>query len=315
MRRVELLIADSRRATENIDYSDTAGIQDSEFIRYLNDAQDRVFTAILSTHPDVFLYEKEVTVTNGVEQMDIPTDAYMKAKLKQVDYSPTGAARDYYELAKGSLKERLNTYPNEPSFYIRRNDKILIQPPPPTSSGKIRFSYFRALPKLNNRVGQIDSVTLNTGTSEITAITIDITSITTDNITLIESLGYMTLVNKDGVIQMKGIPVSNIDSTTGIVTLDGAFTYESGETAAAENWVVPGEYHTSHSMLDDSCERYLLAHCDWKILKRDSSNDSVEQGRELDAMLTEIVTAYKDIDEDVDYVPIIDTSFLISSGG
>ena len=309
MRRVELLIEQSRRATESNNFSEEAGIQDSEFLQYLNDAQDRVFTRILGVYPDAFITEALVTCTPGTESYSIPSDAYLQTKVKLVEYSTNGVETQYYELEQATLRERHVGNSGSPSYYIRRNNQILVQPKPSTA-GTLRINYIHKLPRLDKRRGKVSAVTLDGSTRTITTLTLDTTDLSASDVTDIQSLGYICILNKDGVIQMQNIPVATIDSDTGVVTLDGSFVYAVGETIAVDNYVVMGAYATTHSQLDDSCERYLLAHTDWKILKRDSSNDAVEQSSELNDTLSEIIDAYKDVDEDVDFVPILDSQYF-----
>lgn len=310
MRRVELLIEQSRKQTESTNYSEDAGIQDAEFIQYLNDGQDRVFARLLLVYPDEHIVEREISTTSGTASYPIPTDAFLRSKVKLVEYSPTGNEKDYYDLDQGVLKERFNGNPGSPSYYIRRGSEVLIQPAPNTSNGKIRFNYFQKLPRLDKRRGRVSSVTLDSSDNTITSLILDNTSLSANDITDIQNEGYLSIVDKDGNIKMKAIPVSSIDQDTGVVTLDGDFNYEDGETISSGHYIVRGAYATTHSYLDDACERYLLAHCDWKILKRDSSNDSVEQNKELNDILAEIVDAYKDADDDIDYVPILDSQYF-----
>jgi hypothetical protein len=311
MRRVELLIEQSRRATESQNFSEEAGIQDSEFLEYLNNAQDRIFSRILSTYPDEFLAEDEQDAIIGTESYSIPSDAFMKTKVKTVEYSQSGQARDYYFLDQSVLRERYHGTSGNPCAYIRRNNKVLLQPAPSTA-GSIRICYTRKINRLDKRRGTVSAVTLDSGTKTITSLTLDTTNLSANDIEDIEALGYICVVDKDGVIQMKDIPVSDIDQDTGLITLDGSFTYVTGETIAVGNYIVMGKNTSTHSELDDSCERYLIAHCDWKVLKRDSSQDSIEQSSELNDILSEIVDSYKDVDDDVDLVPILDTEYFSS---
>ncbi len=312
MRRVDLLITASREATENTNFSPDTGIQDSEFIQYLNDGQDRIFGALLSVHPLEFLVPKVIDAVARTSIYSIPSDCYLGSKIKQVEYSIDGQESTYYTLDKGVERERLRTQAGIPGFYIRRANKVILNPPP-AAPGFIRFTYTQKLPRLDKRRGKVSAVTLDSATKTITALTIDVTTNTPDDIAEIIDNGYITIVDKDGSIQMQDIPISSIDTSTGVVTLDGAFTYVSGETIAVNNWLVIGKYASTQSSLDDSCERYLLAHCNWKILKRDSSNDSVESNDELTSMLAEIVNIYKDADDDINFVPILDTDYLTFS--
>jgi hypothetical protein len=309
MRRNDILISSSRSETESQNFSPDTGIQDSEFIQYLNDAQDRVISNIFQVYPNEYLKEVIIPVSGGVALYNIPIDCYLGSKLKLVEYSPNNDPNNYYTLEKGVVRERFNGIAGVPSFYIRKGPTILLNPGPATS-GSIRLTYFYKLPTLDIRRGKVSAVTLNPTSRSITSLTIDLTTMTTDDINNIQGNGYMTIVDKDGIVQMNQIPVSMIDPNTGILTLDGPFSFISGQSIAVGNWVCMGKNATTHSQLDDSCERYLLAHCNWKVEKRDSSVDSIEANEELISMLTEIVNAYKDADDDIDYITVLDIDYL-----
>jgi hypothetical protein len=313
MRRIELLIDESREATESTEFSEGAGLQDSEFIRWANDAQERVFGKIAEANAQEREVEVDIDVVANQEAYDIPDDAFLRHKIRLVEFSSTGQEDDFYDLDKGSLKERIRGS-GTPAFWIRRDRQILIQPRP-QSSGVLRLTYVQAPPRIDKRRGTISSVVLDSATRTITSLVLDATTFDSDNATLLANVGYLTIVDRDGAIKMGGIPVASIDATTGVVTLDGAFVYEEDETAAAGYYVVAGKRASSHCQLDDCVEKYLLAHMDWKALKRDSSNDSIEQADELSAMIADIVANYANADEEIQGVPIIDTQFLDSDGG
>tara|TARA_Y100000034_G_C6738237_1_gene327439 strand:- start:30 stop:755 length:726 start_codon:yes stop_codon:yes gene_type:complete len=59
--------------------------------------------------------------------------------------------------------------------------------------------------------------------------------------------------------------------------------------------------------LPEICERYLISYVEWKILKRDSSVDSGEAEKELFALEGDIVKSYRNINDDVQTIPIINT--------
>jgi hypothetical protein len=90
------------------------------------------------------------------------------------------------------------------------------------------------------------------------------------------------------------------------VTVDSAnHTAESGESAAVGDYIISGEYSTTHPELGPEVERYLQSYAEYKILKRDSSVDSQEALQELDLMEREIIMSYADISDDIMEIPII----------
>jgi len=310
MRRIDLLITQSRRATENVEFNDASGLGDEEFLQYSNDAQDRLQSQIYTIFPDIFLAEKEITATQGVEAFPIPDDAFLGSRIRLIEYTHTGLTKDYYSLKKGELFERISDIRSNPSFYIRRGNEFLIEPTSDTTSAKLRITYQKRLPRLDVRRGTVKSAVLDTGTNKITSLTLD-TSVLLDDTALLEE-DEITIIDKFGFCQMRRIQILAISTSTGVVTVDPDFTFETGETISAGNFSVRGPESTTHSQLPNIAERYIIAYMNWKILKRDSSNDSIEQTQELQVIEQDIINSFKQPDGDVANITILDDQFLLT---
>lgn len=306
MRKLELLIQQIRRQTENQEFSDTTGISDEEFIQYFNDAQDDLIQAIQMNHPSVL--EKEVIqqCVAGQEVYALPSDVFLGTRIRQIDYTPTGTDTDYFRLKQGHLGERYPGFGSEPAYYIRRSTDILLEPKPQSSRGKIRLTYQKTLPKLDTTKAKIAAVT--TLGTQITALTLDLgTEIDKEH--LIED-NYFTVIDKFGAVTMQAILFDDIDDTTGIVTIDPAYNFTVGETIAAGSYLTRSKYSSNVSILPDLCERFLLSHCGWKIFARSSSNDSQDAKTERDIALEVILASFSEPDDDTKYIPVLDASFL-----
>jgi len=307
MRRLDLLISEARQETDNSLFTDETGIQDSEFIRWANSGQSKIISLIQRAHPDLFQRENEIAGVQGQEEYSLPAKTFLGTRVQQIEYSRTGLKRDYYLLKKGSLKERVNGPVGSPSFYIRFSGKFLVQPSPETT-GKFRVVTQLALPRIDIKRATVSSAVLNTGNNTITSLTLD----TTLNIDASEiiSEGYICIVDKDGNILMEGIPVDDVNTTTGVVTIHTGFTFTTGETIPSGSFVVLGNYSSTHSSLPDIAERYLVEFMIWKVEKRDSNNSSTEANQELDLIAADIVDSFSEADEDVSYVPILDSQYM-----
>ena len=305
MRRADLLITASRRATENQEFTATAGIQDVEFLQYLNDGQEEIHSILQSTFPSILTAYKVQTAVQSQEAYSVPRDLYLGTRIDQLEYSCSGVDTDYYILKKGQIKERLNTQAGNPAFYIRRGSEILIQPRP-QQAGNIRWSYQRAIPKLDVRRGTVSTVTL--GSSSITSLTLD-ASIFLDADPILEQQ-FMTVVDRNGVVKMRSIPVTAIDTTTGTVTVESGFTFESGETITAGDYVCAGDFATTNSELPEVCEKYLLEYCNLRILMRDSQTDSAQISQILAKVQETLRVAFAEPDGDPDRIPLLDVQFL-----
>jgi hypothetical protein len=295
MRNITKIIDQVRRQTENEEVSEFTGIQDSEFIQYLNDAQYHLQAAIVHNHPNVFIAEKIIDAVSDQEKYDLPSDCFLGNKVHNVEYSQTGREEDFYVLQQDTLKSRASGINGYPARYIRRSGHILLAPEP-QSGGKIRINYVRRLKELTTRKGKIlDEVT--SSTSANFTINLDNTTFNTD-FDSIDDAEFYSIVDSKGNILLENIERVNSDINT--ITCKPTST---AVTIPVGSFIVDGENTSSHSELDISVERFLIAYCAWKILKRDSSVDSSEAMAELQIMQEEIVKSYALITDDVTFIP------------
>lgn len=308
MQRVDLLLEEAQSETENTESTSDSGVPESEYIRAFNDAQVKIHSAILLQNPKILKKEKLITAVALQEAYDLPADVFGTTRIEKVEYSVTGNEQDFYEIDNGETEERQPGSSGNPSYYLRQNNQILSQPAP-QQAGVFRVTYEKVLPALDKRRGRVESVVLDSGASQITSLVIDATTFTSDDVQVVNRKEYLCVVSKAGVIKMKGIPITEINANTGEVTVE-TFTYEAGETIAVGDYIVAGEYATTHSQLPDICERYLLKFAVWRILKRDSSNDSKEAKQELDEMMGDILATYGRPDKEVHGIPIIDSEYF-----
>lgn len=300
MRRSELLISQSRRATENLTYSDTTGISDEEFLRYLNDAQQRVLRSVVKVFPNILENTLTVSVAALSESAPKPADGFFGSRVAFVEWSHDGQEKNYYQLKRGALSEKFHGEATFPVYYIPIGSNIFLNPRP-QSGGSMRVTYQKGPPSLDKRRGTVSALTPK--------LTLDTTTLLTEDIAAMLAEEYICVVDKDGLIKVDGLPITAIDSSTGqITTSDGTFVPSAA--CAVGDYVVAGKYATTHCQLPDACEPYLVAHTDWKVLKRDSSQDSQEQESELASMLAEIVDVFKQNDQDTQLIPVISTEFL-----
>lgn len=291
MKYVQYIINQVRKQTENEEVTDFTGIQDSEFIQYINDAQHSLQAAIVAQHPRVFTKEVVLDVVSGQEKYDIPSDCYLKNKIHNVEFSLDGRDENYYSLNEDTIKSRIAGTTGSPVNYIRISGKILLLPQPTT--GKIRITYVRRVPELDLRRALVSSATS-------TYIGLNNSVMLTEVDSLSEH-EYVCVVDKKGDIIARDIPVSSISST--VIAFDNYVPSEEDEQIQAGHYVVGGRNTSTHGEFDDSVERYIIAYCAWKILKRDSSVDSQEAMQELSVMLQDIIKSYAMVSDDVQYVP------------
>lgn len=294
MRYVKYLIDQVRRQTENEEVTDFTGIQDSEFLQYLNDAQHNLQALITQQCPDIFTAEKVIQAVPGQERYDLPSDCYLNNKIINVEYSATGNTEDYYVIEQDSLKRRTPGVSSAPIRYIRQDGEILLTPQP-QSSGKIRVTYVRRIRELDLRRGKITKTAEvdSSGTWAIEAKEIDLDSLSEHE--------YVCVVDRRGKSIAKNIPLKDVSST--FITLEPHTLSEEDSSIEKDHYIVGGQDTSTHGDFDKSVERYMIAYCAFKILKRDSSMDSNEANTELSMMAREIVESYAAVSDDVRLIP------------
>lgn len=307
MKRVDLLIKQIRRATENEEFSDSIGITDDEILQYLNDAQTRLQSKIADSNTSIFIVDYITDTVKGQEAYDLPENTLLGNMVKSVEHAQSGANdEDFYKLEYVTLYERNTNVDGIPSWYSRRNGQVLLSPLPQNSTGRIRIQYVRKLAELDKRRGIVSSVTLNTTDRTITELKLDPAGTPPIDSDSLGDRDYMTIVDRYGNVKMKNIPFDSIDTATGVVTITSGFTYDEGETIAVGNYCAGGTESTTHSELPDICERYLLAYAQTKLLARDSSVDVAEQLTELTSMERDLMKIFADPEDDVVRVPRLD---------
>lgn len=310
-RRASRLITHIRTVTENETANSTTDISDEEILQYISEGQDRIQSRILSQHPRVFIKESTISSVADQEEFNLPSDCYLSGRVISIEYTDNASASQplYYKLKVGTERNRQSHLSGLPTHYIRR-DKMdddggtfLVSPKPSHTNGQFRVTYVQKIDRMDIRRGIVSAVTLD-GTA-ITALTLDVSGNPPID-TELDDHDFLCVVNTIGTVQMRNIRYDSINSTTGVVTVNSGFTYSSGETIAVGDYVVAGKNASTHSKLQDSLERYVIAFAALKVFKRDSSGDSSEQMQELALMEQEIVASYQEIEEDLHQIEILE---------
>ena len=317
-RRADRLITHIRTITENDTTNSTTDITDNEILQYINEGQHRIQSKILAQHPRVFIKEKTITAVQSQEEYSLPADCYLAGRVLSIEYTSEASSTNpiYHRLIPASERNRLSHLDGVPTHYIRQdklNDSggtFLASPRPSESDGQFRVRYVQKIDILDKRRGIVSAVTLNSSTSTITSLTLDTSGTPPIDSTELDEQDYICVVDSLGAIQMRNIRFTAVSSSTGVVTVGGSFTYESGETIAVGDYIVGGVNATTHSKLPDSIERYLIQFAAFKMFKRDSSTDSAEQTQELLALEDEIVNSYQEIDDDLADIEIVDNEWM-----
>lgn len=317
-RRVDRLITHIRLITENETANSTTDIADNEIIEYLNEAQHRIQSKILEQHPRVFVTETTIAAVADQEEYNLPTPAFLNNKILTVEYTSNSSASRpiYYKLRPGYERDRISHVSGLPRYYIRRDKftnatgSFLASPPPQNASGQFRITYIQRMDNLDKRRGIVSAVTLSA--TAVTALTLDVSGDPPIDSTDLADHEFFCVTSKNGIMQMRNLEFdvdgsSSVNTSTGVVTLEGSsFTFASGETIAVGDYIVGGKDTNTHSILPRNVERYIINFAAYKIVKTDSSIDVKEALQELTFLEADIVNSYREIEEDIHEIAIVD---------
>lgn len=323
MRRVERLLQAIRQPTDNEDpVEGSVGVSDDELLETLNDAQAYLQQELEQIETQPFVRELYIDSVARQAEYTLAARTYLSSNLEMVEYSPTpNQLETYRELRMLDMHERRRvtggvTYP---TGYYTRGDTLVLSPAPTnTVTNGIRIHAPMQLPTLDKRRAKIAARTVSGG--QVTALTIAVNDFTTyfPGTSTFSSARILkddlfSVVTPAGVITARNIPITAIDSGTGVCTLL-AYTPEStSETVAVDSYLVAGANATTHSELPIACERYLIAWGKWQLLDRDGHyEDAGKQLARVQMLEGAIKGAWSRISDDIHYIPILNPDYLMA---
>lgn len=306
---IDAIIDEARESTENETFDNEVGLSEEEIIKFVNQAVNRLHSKIVAQHPQVFVETTELSIVANQENYSIPAHkAFLKNKISQVEFSPTGNANDYYVLDATVLKNRDTGSDGDPTHYIRRGGEILLLPTPTSGNGKLRLTYIPKAKQLDKRRGLIKAVT--TSGSNITNLEVNYVNGSTVDLAQLSKNTRITVVNKYGEIKMENVLIEGATSSAtydATITVDSSFEFASGETIAVDDYIISGPFSTTHLQeeVGPEIERYVQAYVEYKILQRDSSVDSQEAFQILGEIEADVIASYAEISDDILMIPEI----------
>lgn len=304
MRRVDELISVVRSQTDNVNFGDSEGILQNEFVELLNDAQTNIFLKILAEVPDTAIFDAESnhSLVAGTRSYGDSARWGIKNAVRFVEYKPTADDEDYYFLELRGIKELTRYESSYPSVYAVQNGSVLVSPMPSTSQGTLKITYIKRPDTLDFRRARVSSA--NTSGGSYPTITLD-TNFDIDSFfdtadgTSQYVPFYFSVVDDYGVSQFNAVECTAYDSSTKTLTLDTSTSLTSDGSISPSNWIVFGKYASTNSSLPDEFERYLIAYTAVEILKRDSSKDAQDWWAKLKEIEGNLIALAQDSSRDV----------------
>lgn len=281
MRRAQLLINEARQSTNTQDQLEA--LPDTLLYQYLNRIQSCIQDMIMASgiKNKFNSFDYDFTTIIGQNEYDLPSNIYLENSVNNVFIVITDGPRQKL-LPMSQISEKSLT---REFGYVLKNSKIIL-PPFDFTNYFIRVSYVKKVPDCGARYGKI--ITVNP-----TSLVMDTGYGTNlpnyfDFFTVVDSNGEIIKDNMDLVSQ--SLSTINTSDTTGI---------------SAGQYIIGGNYSSSHSFLPLDCEKILLSGLEKMIMARLSSRD-IEVSSVIDEdMLGKTILALSDNGADEFGPPIL----------
>lgn len=311
MKRIEHLIKAARRNTENEQEGITDGIDQHDFVRYAHEANQLVRSKLIQAHSHKFIENVTMNAEPNQEFYETPENSFLNYNIVNIFFSINARPENMFLLQKRTSSERIpirgyptQWYPAKGGFYAN--------PIPQVQAGIFHINRVERQRQLSQRAATVSSNTYDAGTRVLSALTLAEHTPNGDMSTQrFDEDDYLTIIDASGNVKMQGIQYSAIDTGTGVVTLEGGnYTAPEGSTIANGDYVVKGEFASSHSQLDFEAEPAVLAYMEYLVFKRDSSADSQEAYATFQEFLNDLIDNFsKDLQENYE-VPIISSEYF-----
>jgi len=299
MLRVEYLIDQVRKLSNNTRYDSNSGVGQDIMALYLNNAQDEIQKALVNTKSKYLLKSTTVPIVNNQQEYDYPVDLY----LNNIDTMQwTQDNQSYVNMYHGYMKDRTYTGNGYSYGYVTKNESFVLVPP--IDTGTLAIHYIRQLPRMATRSGLISAVTVNSGV--VTALSVN-TSDASYNASEIATDNYLCVVDYLGNIKATAIQYSAMSS--GVFTLP-AHTLLTGESVAVGDYIVVGKYATNKPELPEITQGFLIKYANYQAKYGDSSQWSKVVQDDMTQTLIGLTQSFGMNSDDVGEIPITNFDYL-----
>lgn len=323
MKRVDYLIAEIRKETENEDYGDNEGIGQQEFLQYLNEACQMLQGTILRNCPSSSLFDTEFsfsTVANqrayplpgatgfaGTPLFTLPPFSWQGVKAVEVATSETDSTSYFLDVVVPRELSRVTS--SFPRNYSVQGKNILLSPIPSVSGKTVRVTLPTQVLELDLPRASVSSVSSSGG--YYTKVSFTTLSVTSEEYLALSRATHICITNEYGEMVFPNLR-GGLDAQPDGWVFDSSAYLTSSATISVGDVITVGGWSSPYpdSRFPEMCERYLRRYCGWKILKRDSSTDAVDVGQELSAIEADIVQSLGAVTRDVVSVPQLEPEWL-----
>ena len=301
MRRVELLIDMARKLSQNTRYDSTSGVPQDVFVQFLNNAQDSLIMEVQNLKTKYFKKQSIVSVVNGQEVYDYPTDCYMQ-HLDTIQWTDSPSGTYWTTLYKTTTKEKITIQPGYPFAYVPYEDGFHLNPP--ISRGSLYITYVRTPDRLQKRAGCVSARTISG--SNLTALTVDPAEASFDQAE-INASNYLCVVDKYGNLKAPNILYDSCNAS-GVFTLSsfdlGSYTFSVGD------YICVGQNVINLPQWIEIAEGYLIKHMVYEAKYGDSSAWTDAALKDMSAYFQKLSGSFATLSDDITSPPITNLDYI-----
>lgn len=289
LRRFELLVNEVREAT---DTTDVNSVRVYEIMRYFNDAQKQIQKIIFTANPSADIFTKQQLYTASRTQINyaLPDDIYAYSAINSL--MAIKDSRIAQTLTRVAYREKETLW----GYALLDKEFILTTRPEVSTISQLLLNYTYKLPTIGYRLAQASA----DASGQIVAI--DSSSLIEDD-SFADKYDRYSVVDRDGVIKASQLYLTSNTSSQ--------FVFE-GDITAVQNgdYIVAGEFGTSHSCLPTECEPYLMTYVQRRILAKIASTEINLESVFTAEERADIEDLFKDNVKDPLYPVSTDTDYL-----
>lgn len=295
MRRIEFLINQVRRSTDNTDKN---GISDAEIIEFFNDGIEAIQSIIHAQNftPDLFLATTTYDFNFSTNSYALPADIYSTnaVMLVEVRFGSSDVNEGFRTVKRITDMEQADFF----GYYLRDNKIYFAISEQNTikSFDQFRVTYFRALKRFDKRWATVASVVPGSpNTLTITGADVDFQNVD----------DTFSIVDANGVSIQSGLRIVSLSGLPTTITFTGA-------TAGIANgqFIVMGDKSSTACELPKSVEPHLLDYVRQRLYTRQNYGDSNKQITFTQATQQAIVSIFSNKSRDISEPPIVDYDYL-----
>ena len=292
MRRIDFLIKQCRRATDNTDKN---AVNDYEILQYFNDAQSAIQGIVFSNNPDADVFTKSLfcNLTSGQLTVDLPSDIYAQNAVKDVFSVESLTNNIILPINRVTAREVYSSF----GYYLEGKTLRLTTNIRSNAVANLMIRYEAEIPNLSLKLATVTNIA-----GQIVTVSTDIL----DNFpTFFEEDEMFSVVDAVGTQTAKNLRLLN--PADGVVALefDGDVS-----TIVVGNSLCLGANSTTHPVLMNNTETFLLAYVNRMLFGRNSESDLTPQNVFTVSEEERIIEIYSDNVKDSISPPSTDTDYL-----